>query len=129
MDTKVIIYADKTILTIRGIKVCGLKPVDLEKKLSDRMQTVVRVIGVRGSAIEMDVYGLKPEAIQRDENEIIQSISAIEGVNASEFASIDYSGKAVEVNINSLPPKSIKGCAKERWFQYDKQCSNNSDWG
>jgi hypothetical protein len=115
MDTKVIVYADKTILTIKGIKVSGLKPVELEKQLSGKLQTVVRIIGVTGSSIEMDVYNLEQDAVRRNENGIIQIVSVIEGVSASEFARIEYNNKSTEVDVNDIPPKIDKGCAKERW--------------
>ena len=44
----IIAAADKSILKISGIHVRGLNTQDLERRLSERLHTLVRVIGVTG---------------------------------------------------------------------------------
>ena len=66
----IIAAADKSILKISGIHVRGLNTQDLERRLSERLHTLVRVIGVTGEQIEMDVYGIDPAQIRKDESDL-----------------------------------------------------------
>ena len=56
-ETAVIVHADKTVMRITGLRVQGLDTRALEQLLAERLATAVRVIGVTGEAVEMDVYG------------------------------------------------------------------------
>ena len=66
----IIAAADKSILKISGIHVRGLNTQDLERCLSERLHTLVRVIGVTGEQIEMDVYGIDTAQIRKDEKAV-----------------------------------------------------------
>lgn len=120
MDDSVIAYIDKTVVRIKGVNVKGLKPFELEKKLSEFIQRGIRVIGVTGESIEMDVYNVDPEAILKDESGIIKAISTVEGITATELTKIDSAKKIVEVNIDNIPKGQQYGCQKERWNNIDK---------
>ena len=115
MDNYVIAHADKTVLRIHGLKIKGLNAAALEKTLTSRLQSVVRVIGVSGSSIDMDVYGLDEESILKDEAGIISAVSLCEGITAAEVAKIAYAKKIVPVNYDDIPVRP-ESCAKERWL-------------
>jgi hypothetical protein len=122
MKERIIVLADKTILRVAGLDVRGLKPTDLEKALSDRLDTPVRVIGVTGESIEVDVYGMEPEAVLADETGAISAISAVEGITASEVTHIASARRAVDVDLDSLPrPMPSAGCRAERWHRGDRR--------
>lgn len=116
MEERVIVLADKTVLKVTGVRVKGLRPVDVERVLSQRLGTLVRVIGVTGRSIDMDVYGLPPEALLQDEEGTISALSAVEGIQASEVAQIASARRAVDVHVDHLPgPLESGGCRAERW--------------
>ena len=110
----VIVHADKTVLKIRGLKVKGLDAQALEQTLSNCLQSAVRVIGVTGSSIDMDVYGMEEQSILKDEAGIIRAISLTEGITASEVTQIACAKKSISVNFDEIP-KRLAGCAAERW--------------
>ncbi|NLZ54755.1 MAG: hypothetical protein GX892_16755 [Thermoanaerobacteraceae bacterium] len=114
MDNQVIVYVDKTYVRITGVKVKGLKPYELEQTLKDTLQRYVRVIGVTGTSIEMDIYGLDPEAVYRDEKGIVKAISTVEGITAEDIIKIAQAEKSVEISIEDFPKDDIAGCARER---------------
>ena len=120
MDDSIIAYIDKTVVRIKGVNIKGLKPFELEKKLSEFIQRGIRVIGVTGESIEMDVYNVDPEAILKDESGIIKAISTVEGITATELTKIDSAKKIVEVNVDDIPKGQQYGCQKERWINLDK---------
>lgn len=120
MENYVIAHVDKTVIKIKGLKINGMKPFQLEEALNDRIKRQIRVIGVTGNSIDMDVYGLEPEAILKDEEGIINTISTIEGVKATEVAKIYSAKKALEVELDDIPIGKYSGCAKERWINFDK---------
>ena len=62
-DSKVIVQIDKTVVKITGIDVKGLNIQQLEALIKDRLKSVVRIIGVTGSSLEMDVYGVEEEDV------------------------------------------------------------------
>lgn len=62
-DSKVIVQVDKTVVKITGIDVKGLNIQELEALIKDKLKSVVRIIGVTGSSLEMDVYGIEEEDI------------------------------------------------------------------
>lgn len=112
----IIAAADKSILKISGIRVHGLNTRDLEQRLSRRLHTLVRVIGVTGENIEMDVYGINPEQIRRDRDEVVRALSLTEGVSAAELCRLSVSEKIVAVDIRDVPDRPYEGCARERWM-------------
>ena len=92
-DENIIVYTDKTVVKVQGLDVKGLDTRALEKILMDKFHSVVRVIGVTGSSIDMDIYGIDPEQIQKDEHGLIQAISTTEGVTATGTGETGRSGK------------------------------------
>jgi hypothetical protein len=117
LDNYVIAYADKTVLKIHGISVKGLDAGALEKLLSEKLQSVVRVIGVTGDSIAMDLYGVDEESILKDEAGIIHTVSLTNGITVSDVTEISYAKKIVPVNFDEIP--ELKGCAKQRWAEND----------
>lgn len=115
MSTRVIAYVDKTVVKIRGVKVHGLKPVAVERALARRLGRPVRVIGVTGDSIDMDVYGLDAEAVWRNERGIIKAVSAVDGICGAEVARIASADKPTEMDIARIPAQRGAGCARERW--------------
>lgn len=120
MESGIIAYVDKTVIKISGVKVKGLKPYELEENLRKIVGRPIRVIGVTGESIEMDAYGLEPEAVYKDENGIVKVIAATEGITAKDVIKIDSAKKAIEVSIDDVPRGENDGCAKERWLKFDK---------
>ena len=51
----IIAHADKSVLKISGLTVKGLNTLQIEELLAAKLKTAVRVIGVTGESIEMDV--------------------------------------------------------------------------
>ena len=120
MGARVIAYVDKTVVKIQGVKVNGLKPIELEKALTDYLKRPVRVIGVTGESIEMDIYGIEPELIFMDENGIVKAISNVEGIHAAELIRIDTAEKVKGIPLEKIPKGEYPGCAKERWALPDE---------
>ena len=75
----IIAHADKSVLKISGLEVKGLNTRQLEEILAEKLHTFVRVIGVTGDNIEMDVYNIDPEQVRRNEKGLIESIVLTEG--------------------------------------------------
>lgn len=119
-NVSVIAHVDKTVLKIKGLSIKGLKPYEVEQVLSQKLERPVRVIGVTGDSLEMDIYGIDPELILQDEQGIIRAVSAVEGISAEELTKIDKAEKIISVYINNLPDSNKSGCAKERWHTLDK---------
>ena len=117
-DTSVIVHADKTVIKITGLSVRGLDTRALEKILCDRFGTVVRVIGVTGESIEMDLYGSPDEALLQDEAGTLRAISLCEGITATEVAQMASAERIVPVDWAAVPERTP--CARERWMTYEK---------
>lgn len=117
--TYVIAYADKTVLKISGLQVKGLDTRSLEGLLTAKLNTIVRVIGVTGSSLDMDVYGIDPQQLLKDEEGIIAAISLSQGITATEVAEIAEAKKIVEVGYSELGGKAQAACARERWIRHD----------
>jgi hypothetical protein len=77
----------------------------------------VRIIGVTGEQIEMDVYDIEPEQIERNSEGLIKIISLAEGITTTEVTKLSCSEKIVEVGFNQIPVQPVSGCAKERWMK------------
>lgn len=113
-ETRVIVYADKTVLKITGMQVRGLKTGDLEARISEKLGSPVRLIGVTGESLSLDVYGMPPEQILQNEEGIVQAVSASEGITPADLIRIVSAKRAVPVDINRIPPFR-EGCRGERW--------------
>ncbi len=117
MSTRIIALADKTVVSVVGLEVHGLRPGDLEGVLQERTGRVVRVIGVTGDSVQMDVYGLAPEDVLRDERGIVRAVSAVEGIRATEVASILSAHRPRELTLDDLRQGDSRGCHGERWMK------------
>jgi predicted nucleic acid-binding protein len=115
LEDKIIAYVDKTIVKITGIRVHGIKPVDLEKAVAQSIGSPVRVIGVSSESIQMDIYGLEPEAVLRDATGLIRTISLIPGLTATDVAQIATAEKAREISAEELAKRTRTSCPKENW--------------
>ena len=114
----IIAHAEKLVLKISGLEVKGLNTKMLEDILPEKLKTFVRVIGVTGEGIEMDVYGVEPEKIRRDEKGLMESIALAEGITVTDLAKMACSDKIVNVDYNSIPDEPKSSCAMERWIEY-----------
>ncbi|MCL1992741.1 MAG: hypothetical protein FWG66_07325 [Spirochaetes bacterium] len=114
----VIAHADKTVLKISGLKVKALNARNLETTLSARLQSTVRVIGVTGNSIDMDVYGMDAENILKDEEGLLRAVSLCEGITAADLAKASCSPKTVSVGYEEIPHlrNGYAKCAKEKWL-------------
>jgi hypothetical protein len=113
--TVVFAYADKTMLRISGISVRGLNAGRLEELLAREMNSPVRVIGVTGQSIDMDVYGLGEADILRDEKNIIKAVALAEGITLTDLAGLACSGKTTAVEAADLSRPAGPHCIGERW--------------
>lgn len=120
MEAGIIAYVDKTVVKICGLKVSGLKPYELEKKIENVIDKRVRIIGVTGNSIDMDIYGLDSESIYENELGIIEAISMTEGITAMEVMKINSAEKIVEIDYENIPKGEYNGCIKERWINNAK---------
>jgi len=118
MDHEYIIaHADKSVLKISGLQVKGLNTQQLEKILGDKLKTFVRVIGVTGENIEMDVYDIEPDQVRKNEKGLIESIVLTEGITITDLTKISCSEKIVPVKFDEIPAEPISACAMERWMK------------
>ena len=115
-QTRVLVQVDKTVVKITGLSVRGLRIHELEELLQARLQSMVRVIGVSGDRIEMDVYGLEEEAILRDEAGIIKTIALARGIGVSDVAAMEQVAKIRPVDFSEIPGYDPGGCRAERWL-------------
>lgn len=113
----IIAHADKSVLKISGLEVKGLNTKQLEDILEEKLHTFVRVIGVTGENIEMDVYDIEPDQIRKDEKGLIESIVLTEGITTTDLTKIMCSDKIVDVEYDKIPKKPISDCARERWMK------------
>jgi len=115
-DNKVIVQVDKTVVKITGIDVRGLNIQQLEALLKDKLKSVVRIIGVTGSSLEMDVYGIEEEDVLKEENGLIKAVALADGITLTDLAQISSVSKIKTVNIGDVPEYSEGQCLKERWL-------------
>ncbi|MCD8037258.1 MAG: hypothetical protein LUE88_07805 [Clostridiales bacterium] len=113
----IIAHADKSVLKISGLEVKGLNTKQLEQILADKLHTFVRVIGVTGENIEMDVYDIEPDQVRKNEQGLIESIVLTEGITVTDLTKITCSDKIVEVDYDSIPAEPISDCKRERWMK------------
>jgi hypothetical protein len=123
MDEKVIVYSDKSMLKITGIKVKGLRPPELEAKLQEVFKRPVRLIGVTGDKVEMDVYGLDGEALLQKADGVVKAISFVEGITASNVVEIASSERSIEVDIEQARRRAQEPvvCGRERWLKPEQE--------
>lgn len=115
-NSSIFVHVDKVVVRITGVKVKGLNTVRLENLLQDKLQTMVRVIGVTGESLEMDVYGLDENTILRDENGWIRMIALEDGITVTDLAQMEHVKKIREVPIDQIPDTPPSGCSAERWL-------------
>lgn len=115
-DNKVIVQVDKTVVKITGVDVKGLNIQELESLLKDKLKSMVRIIGVTGSSLEMDVYGIEEEDVLKEKNGIIKAIALADGITLTDLAQISSVNKIKTVDINDVPSYSEGQCMKERWL-------------
>lgn len=114
-NDKIIVHVDKTVIKIVGLKIKGLNIQELERVIYDKLKSVVRIIGVTGNSIEMDVYGVEEEHILKEKDGIIKAISFAEGITVTELAQMNSIEKIRSYDINNIPEYS-RGCKGERWL-------------
>ena len=113
----IIAYADKSVLKISGLSVKGMSTTQVEQLLQDKLQAIVRVIGVTGNSIEMDVYDTDPEKIRRNADGVIDTLALAEGITVSDVTKVSCSDKIVAVDWKDIPDKPISDCLRERWIK------------
>ncbi|MBP1926435.1 hypothetical protein J2Z76_002300 [Sedimentibacter acidaminivorans] len=114
-DTKIIVQVDKTVVKVKGLEVKGLNIQQLEEIIIDKLKSVIRIIGVTGNSIEMDVYGVEEEDILREEDGLIKAIALAEGITITDLSALSSVKKIQSVDINSIPEYIEGGCKGERW--------------
>lgn len=115
--TRIIVQADKTVLKLGGLSVKGLNTSELERILSEKLKGLVRVIGVTGNSVDMDVYGVDESAIERDADDIIKAVALAEGITLTDLAQVVSSKKIVSVELGDIPERDETACAGERWMR------------
>lgn len=114
---KIFVHVDKTVVKITGIAVKGLNVQELENKLFDKLKSAIRIIGVTGNSLEMDIYGMEEAAILKDQAGIIKAISFVEGITVSDLSTMSSVEKIKSVDFADIPDYLPGGCAKERWLE------------
>ena len=116
-DKKTIVQVDKTIVKVSGLKVKGLNIQQLEGILADKLKSIIRIIGVTGSSIDMDVYGVDEEAILQAEDSLIKAISLADGISISDMSSLSSVKKVQSVDIDNVSDYMKNGCRREGWMR------------
>lgn len=114
-NANILVQVDKTVVRVTGLKVTGLNTTQLEDILKDRLKSLIRVIGVTGDSLEMDVYGVEESDILRDEEGLIQAIATAEGITLSDLSKLSMVKKIQDVDFDNIPPYIANGCKAERW--------------
>lgn len=118
-NADVFVQVDKTVVKITGLSVKGLNIQQLEELLQNRLKTMTRVIGVTGTSLEMDVYGLDESEILRDQKGLIQTVALAEGIRVSDVTQLSQASNIRAVDFDHIPPYNPYGCQGERWLRYD----------
>ncbi len=114
-ETKVIAFLDKAVVKITGVTIKGLRPFVLEERLAEVLDRPVRVIGVAGDSIEIDIYELSSEQIIRNKDGIIKTVATTPGMTAQEVVDIVEAEKAATVPLDQLKNGIRCSCPKEGW--------------
>ena len=112
----IIAHADKAVMKISGLEVKGLNTVQLEQILTEKLKTFVRVIGVTGDHVEMDLYNIEPERVRRDAAGIIKSVALAEGITVTDVTTMSCSDRILQVDFSEIPEQPISDCPMERWL-------------
>jgi hypothetical protein len=115
---RIIIYVDKTVVKVVGLKIDRINLTEIEKKLIERLNRPVRVIGVSGEGLEFDVYEFSPEQVLKNEWNIVEVI-ANEGITGTEVARIVKAEQVPEIAFDDLVSITAQkgGCTAEKWLQ------------
>lgn len=114
-ENRILVQVDKTVVQITGLDIKGLRIHDLEAILQQRLGALVRIIGVTGQSIEMDIYGLDEEAIAKDRDGIIQAVSLCDGITAADVVKMNID-QIQAIDIGHLEPVEKNICMKQRWL-------------
>ena len=114
----ILVQVDKTVVKLTGLSVRGLNIGELEQLLRERLKSLVRVIGVTGDCIEMDVYGLDEADILRDEAGVIRTVALARGITVSDVSKMERVQKIREVPFDRVPPYVPGECRAERWLDF-----------
>lgn len=116
---RVIVYVDKTVVKITGLKIARINLTAIEKELIAVLERPVRVIGVSGESLEFDVYEFSPEQVYKNERNIVEAI-ANEGIRGTEVAKIMKAEQAPEISVADLIAITAQkeGCAAEKWLKF-----------
>lgn len=115
-DSQIIVQADKTVIKVSNLSIKGLNAQQLEHILINKIGSMVRIIGVTGSSIEMDVYGIDEIDILKDEEGLIKAISLADGITVDEVTKVSYAKKIRKVDFDNIPSKEGYACSVERWL-------------
>ena len=107
---------DKTVIKITGLSVQGLNIGELEELLQAKLKSMVRIIGVSGDRIEMDVYGLEEKDILRDQDGIIRTVALARGIQVSDVTAMEQVHKIRTVPYDQIPVYTPGECRAERWL-------------
>jgi len=116
-NAEILVHVDKTVVRITGLSVRGLNISQLEETLREKLVSLVRIIGVTGTSLEMDVYGLAEEDILRNEEGLIQAVATAEGITLSDLTQLSMAKKIQAVSFSDLPPYLQNACRAERWVK------------
>lgn len=118
-ESKIYVNVDKTVVKITGLEIKGLNIQQVEKILFDKLKSAIRVIGVTGNYIEMDVYGIDEEDILREEDGIIKAIAVADGIKLSDITQLSSVKKIKSVDFDQIPEYKENACLGERWINCD----------
>ena len=114
-ENRILVQVDKTVVQITGLNIKGLRLQDLEDVLKLRLGALVRIIGVTGKSIEMDVYGLDADAILKDRDGIIRAVALCDGITADDVVQMNVE-QIQSIDIDHLEPVEKIICMKQRWL-------------
>lgn len=115
-DTQIFVQVDKTVVRITGLSVQNLNIRQLEDLLQSRLKTMLRIIGVTGSTLEMDVYGMDETDILRNAQGVIQAIAIADGIRVSDVTQLASIRKIRSVDFDRIPAHREGECMSERWL-------------
>ena len=111
----IIAYVDKSVVKITGLRIKGLHTQAVEEALSQKLGSFVRVIGVTGSEILMDVYNVNPDSVRKSAEGLIEALALTEGITATELVELSCSERITEVDVSELSTLLVSDCAREKW--------------
>nr|WP_072514996.1 hypothetical protein [Ndongobacter massiliensis] len=109
------VNVDKTVVRITGISVKGLNINQLEALLQEKLKSMVRIIGVTGDSLEMDLYGVEEESILRNAEGLVHAISLADGITITDLTELSHVEKIKSVDIDHIPAYEPNGCQGMRW--------------